>query len=78
MCFEINEPPGGLNKGLIELIMFPLHLNVSLGSASGNEVDCFPRDLSLSVFKCDMPQWLFFPIYSILVFCLKVHFQSQI
>ena len=28
--------------------MFPLRLNVSLGSASGNEVDCFPRDLSLS------------------------------
>ena len=36
--------------------MFPLRLNVSLGSALGNEVDCFPRDLSLSDFKCDMPQ----------------------
>ena len=66
--FEINEPPGGLNRRLIELIweliMFPLRLNVSLG----NEVDCFPQGLSLSDFKCDMPQWIFFPIYSIFRF----------
>ena len=32
-----------------QFIVFPSHLNVPLGSASGNEINCFPLDQSLSV-----------------------------
>ena len=34
-----------------QLILFPSNLNVSLGSASGNKINCFPLDQSLSVYK---------------------------